>query len=164
MVGFTHVCNLSGVLAAHVTNWKPSDFSRSLRWGEQSWPARHKAVHAIHVPSTVRFVMDFARAKLSPKMKDRFLIHSNINDMHKHIDSACLPKELGGTIPLAEMNEWWLRELAAKRDKLIALDQMVLHSDKNIITSKREKSSASKSSLQAHVDSVAGSFRKLEVD
>lgn len=155
---------MAGAIAAHVTNWKPADFSRSLRWGEQSWPARHKAVHAINVPSAVKFVMDFARTKLSPKLKDRFMIHSNLKEMHKQIDPACLPKELGGTIPLAEMNEWWLRELASKREKLIALDKMVMHSDKNIITSKRAKSSGNKSALQAHVDSVAGSFRKLEVD
>lgn len=154
-----------GVTAAHVTNWKPVDFARALRWGEQSWPARHKAIHCTNVPATVKFVLDFAKSKISPKMKDRFMTHATQKDLHKHLDPACLPKELGGTIPLAEMNEMWLRELAAKRDTLIALDKMKILSDKNIITSKRDKNNNNnKSALQQHVDSVAGSFRKLEVD
>lgn len=170
MLGFTHVLNMHGVTAAHVTNWNPKDFARSLRWGEQSWPARHKGVHCINVPSTVKFVMDFARAKLSSKMRDRFQAHGSLKELHKQVDAACLPAELGGTMPLAEMNTLWQRELAAKREQLIALDHMVLHSERNIVTTKREKSdarsgaSAARTELQAHVDSVAGSFRKLEFD
>lgn len=169
VLGFTHVLNMSGVTAAHVTNWNPRDFSRSLRWGESSWPARHKGVHCVNVPSAVKFVMDFARAKLSAKMRDRFQAHGSLKELHRQVDPACLPAELGGTMPLAEMNELWHRELAARRDELVALDRMVLHSDKNIVTSKREKEGRSagagvKTELQAHVDSVAGSFRKLELD
>lgn len=152
---------MHGVSAAHITNWRPSDFGRILKWGEQSWPARHKAIHCVNVPPTVKFVLDFAKSRVSSKIKDRFLTHVNLKELHKHIDPTCLPKELGGTIPLAEMAEMWIREMASKRDILIELDKMTLISDKNII-SKRDKITSN--SLQAHVDSVAGSFRKLEVD
>lgn len=164
VVGFTHICDMGGVTAAHLTNWKPSDFGRTLRWGEQSWPIRHKAVHCVNVPSAVKFVLDYAKSKISSKMRDRFLTHTSFKDLHRHVDAACLPKELGGNIPLAEMNEMWMREMASKRDVLLALDKMKLVSDKNILTSKRDKNNNNKSALQQHVDSVAGSFRKLEVD
>lgn len=159
---------MGGATAAHVTNWNPRDFTRSLSWGEQSWPARHKGVHFINVPTAVKFVMDVARSKLSSKMRDRFQAHGSLKELHQKVDPACLPAELGGTMPMAEMNKLWHREMAARRDELIALDQMVLHSDKGIVTSKRAKDGRSgdgtKTELQAHVDSVAGSFRKLEFD
>lgn len=157
---------MGGVTAAHLTNWRPSDFGRTLRWGEQSWPIRHKAVHCVNVPSTVKFVLDYAKSKISNKMRDRFSSHVTWKDMHKVVDASCLPKELGGTMPLAEMNKLWLAELATKRDVVMRLETMKLLSDKNIQTSKRDKSNGhnNKSALQQHVDSVAGSFRKLEVD
>ena len=162
VVGFTHIGDMQGITAAHITNWKPSDFARILKWGEQSWPARHKAIHCVNVPSTVKFVLDFAKSRVSSKIKDRFMTHTNLKELHKHIDPACLPKELGGTIPLAEMAEMWMLELAGKRDILVDLDKMKLLSDKNIV-SKRDRIN-NNNSLQAHVDSVAGSFRKLEVE
>lgn len=174
VLGFTHVLNMQGASAAHVTNWNPRDFARALRWGEQSWPARHKVVHCINLPGAVRFVMDFARTRLSSKMRDRVLVHASVKELQKQVDPECLPAEMGGTMPLAEMNKLWQRELLAAREELLALDRMVLLSDRAIVTSKREKSnaggvngsnvSASKTELQAHVDSVAGSFRKLEFD
>lgn len=161
VLGFTHIGDMAGVTAAHVTNWKPNDFARILKWGEQSWPARHKAIHCVNVPQAVKWVMDFARTRVSHKIRERFLIHSNIKELHKKIDPACLPLELGGTIPMADMIESWKRELATKRDFLIALDKMQLLSDKDIIN-KQDKNNNNPN--QAHVDSVAGSFRKLEFD
>lgn len=163
VIGFTHIGDMSGITPAHVTNWRPKDFARILKWGEQSWPARHKTIHCVNVPQTVRFVLDFAKSRVSSKIKERFEIHSTVSSLHKKIDKACLPAELGGTMPLAEMIEHWKREMAMKRDLVAALDNMKLISDRDIIT-KHGKENMNISSLQAHVDSVAGSFRKLEVD
>lgn len=69
---------------------------------------------------------------------------------------------------MAEMVQWWMREMAAKRDTIMALDKMKILSDRGIIK-KHDKSynlslSTVHAEMKAHVDSVAGSFRKLEVD
>lgn len=32
--GFTHVSDLAGVSAAHVTLWSPSEFATAVKWGE----------------------------------------------------------------------------------------------------------------------------------
>lgn len=166
VLGFTHVCDITGITAAHITNWNPSDFARILKWGEQSVPARHKAVHCVNVPHAVKFVLDFAKSKVSPKMKERFQAHCNIGELHKKVDKACLPLELGGTIPMDEMVAYWTSEMDAKRDTVIALDKMVLHSDRNIIGKhhKNDSNNNSLSSMPANFESITGSFRKLEVD
>lgn len=89
VLGFTHVCDITGITAAHITNWNPTDFARILKWGEQSVPARHKAVHCVNVPHAVKFVLDFAKNKVSPKMKERFQVHCNNNELHKHVNKNC---------------------------------------------------------------------------
>lgn len=168
VLGFTHICDMYGISTAHVTIWRPVDFGRILKYGEQSWPARHKAIHGINVPSTVKFVLDFARRTVSNKMRERFTVYSTMSEFHKKCDPACLPKELGGTIPMAEMIQWWMREMAAKRDIVMALDKMKILSDRGIIRKHDKNYNLSLSTvhaeMKAHMDSVAGSFRKLEVD
>lgn len=168
VLGFTHICDITGITTAHITNWSPSDFSRILNWGEQSVPARHKAVHLINVPHTVKFVLDFAKSKVSPKMKERFQAHTNINELHKKVDKSCLPVELGGNIPMSEMIEYWTSEMEAKRDVLVALDRMTIHNDNGIARRNDKNNNGSSKnhmgSTHANLESISGSFRKLEVD
>lgn len=61
-------------------------------------------------------------------------------------------------MPMAEMIDMWKRELASKRDLMMALDKMKILSDKGIIRSDNNNNNKSPG------DSISGSFRKLEVD
>jgi len=36
--GFSHVSDLAGVSAAHVTLWSPSEFATAVKWGEVTHP------------------------------------------------------------------------------------------------------------------------------
>lgn len=165
VLGFTHICDITGIQTAHITNWNPTDFSRILKWGEQSWPARHKSVHCVNVPHAVKFVLDFAKSKVSSKMKERFQVHCSNNELHKKVEKACLPKELGGTIPYADMIASWHAEMASKRDVLLALDNMKLLNDQGIIRrNDKNNNSNTINPMQTQLESIAGSFRKLEVD
>jgi len=56
----------------------------------------------------------------------------------------------------------WKKELLANREKLLALDNMQLLSDKSIIT--RNTKPEINHSLIAGFNQLNGSFRKLEVD
>jgi hypothetical protein len=57
----------------------------------------------------------------------------------------------------------WKKELLENREKLIALDNMRLLSDRNIIT-RKTKAEINHHSLISGFDQINGSFRKLEVD
>lgn len=158
VLGVTHVGDMKGLSAAHITCWNPTEFARILKWGEQSLPMRHKEIDLVNVPQTVKYVIDFATTRVSNKIKERFAVHLNTTELHKKVDTACLPLELGGTMPMAEMIELWKRELATKRDLLMALDKMEILNDQGIIRSDRNNNRSS------DVGSIEGSFRKLEVD
>lgn len=168
ILGFTHVGDFSGLTAAHITIWNPTEFARIIKWGEQSVPVRHKGIHLVNLPSSVKWILDFVKTRVSSKIKDRFFIYSNLKELHKQVDPACLPAEMGGKIPLKDMIESWKRELAAKRDLLLALDDMKLFSDRGIISSRDRNNNGNNDKgtniYAAQLESIAGSFRKLEFD
>lgn len=157
ILGFMHIGDMSGLTSAHITCWNVSDFARILKWGEQSIPMRHKEIHCVNVPTPVKYVLDFAKTRVSKKINDRLNIHTSTEDMLKKVERQCLPLELGGSMPMADMIDQWKSELIAKREFIMRLDEMNILSDRGIATN-REKAPHSE------INSIAGSFRKLEVD
>lgn len=162
IVGFVHIGDFKGITTSHVSCWNPTDFLRMMKWGEQSIPMRHKEVHLVNVPSAVKYVIDAGKSMISKKMKERLQVHVNVSDLCKKVDPACLPKELGGKIPMVEMIEWWKQELAAKRDILLALDNMKILTDGSIIS--RNGTDRNNNERSLGMETITGSFRKLEVD
>ncbi|XP_055532198.1 clavesin-2 [Wyeomyia smithii] len=162
ILGFVHIGDFKGITTAHISSWNPTDFLRMLRWGEQSIPMRHKEVHFVNVPSAVKYVIEAGKAIISKKMKERLQVHVTAQDLCKKVDPACLPKELGGKIPLRDMIESWKLELAAKRSTLLALDKMKILSDRGIIT--RHNNDRNNNNGQLGMETITGNFRKLEVD
>lgn len=72
ILGVVHVGDFSGASASHVGMWKnPVEFLKLLKWGEQSVPLRHKAIHVYNIPTLLKYVVDAAKSITSTKMKDR---------------------------------------------------------------------------------------------
>ncbi|VVD02790.1 clavesin-2 [Leptidea sinapis] len=157
--GFVHVGDGSGSSKSHVTVWNPVDFARFIKWGEQSFPMRHKEFQLFNVPAALKYIIDFAATKVSTKMSDRLRLHTTHKGMYKEVDLSCLPVEFGGDIPLQEMVKYTRELLLEKRQTILDLDKMEILSTKGIISSRN-----SGNSLREGVTSVEGSFRKLEID
>ncbi|XP_026757873.1 retinaldehyde-binding protein 1-like [Galleria mellonella] len=156
--GFTHVGDGSGVTGAHITAWNPTDFARLMKWGEQSMPMRHKEFHLINIPTAIKYIIDFAKSKVTAKMAARLQIHSSLKQLHKNVDVACLPTIYGGEIPLQDMITFTKQLISDQRKTVLNLDDMQILSTRGIISSR------SKNNIQNDSVSVEGSFRKLEID
>uniref|UniRef100_A0A1A9W4K8 CRAL-TRIO domain-containing protein n=1 Tax=Glossina brevipalpis TaxID=37001 RepID=A0A1A9W4K8_9MUSC len=163
VVGVTHIGNFSGVTTQHVTNWKPSEFARFFKWGEQSLPMRHKEIHLINLPSGLKWLIEFAKGRVSLKIRNRLTVHSNAEELCKSIDPECLPRELGGRMSTKEMLDLWKRELLKKRDIILKLDEITLLTDCGIQCKRSGKLKNSTDFLK-HYENLQGSFRKLEID
>ncbi|EDV96382.1 alpha-tocopherol transfer protein-like [Drosophila grimshawi] len=166
ITGLSHVGDFAGVTTSHVTNWNPTEFARIFKWGEQSLPMRHKEIHLINVPSTLKWLIDFVKNRVSSKMKNRLIIYGSEKELMKGIDADCLPLEMGGSMPMRDMIELWKQELAAKRELVLALDSSTLLTDRGI---QRRSSYNSEKANQgtnfvSQIESIEGSFRKLEFD
>jgi hypothetical protein len=163
VLGILHVADFSGISTAHINSWNPTDFMRGVKWGEQSFPVRHKNFYLYNLPTVIKYVIDAVKAMVSAKIKERLNTYTSFEDVRKKIDPEVLPKELGGNIPLQEMIDLWKAELVANRDRIMSLDKMKILSDRGI-KGKRNNSSDNNNNAQFQDDSICGSFRKLEID
>lgn len=160
VMGFTHFADLEGLSPSCVTLWSPTEFTHCLRWGEQSMPMRHKQIHFLNLPAPLKYLYDFCRSRFSQKMRTRFLIHDSVDDLRKHVDKKCLPREYGGDMPMAQMIDLWKEEIASKQKMLMRLDEMKLVSDQGIVT----RRTTTNANTCTGISTVTGSFRRLEVD
>ena len=65
---------------------------------------RHKEIHAINVPTPLKFAFDFATTLVSEKIRKRVKVYTNVDDAIKNgVEQDILPKEYGGTMPMSEM-------------------------------------------------------------
>ncbi|CAB3225893.1 unnamed protein product [Arctia plantaginis] len=159
MCGYVHVGDGSGVTGAHITTWNPTDFARLIKWGEQSMPMRHKEFHCVKVPSALKYIVDFAVTKVTPKMAKRVNIHTNLKTLHKHVSTECLPTTYGGVLNLEDMIKYTAELLRDQKKKVLALDDMEILSTRGIISSRKSKTEMVNGDVV-----IQGSFRKLEID
>lgn len=84
-----------------------------------------------------------------------FQFHSNTKQLLNHLEPDCLPTTFGGVIPLQEMINYTRQLISDQRKKVLGLDDMELLSTRGIISSRSKNND---------INSVQGSFRKLEID
>lgn len=129
--GYSYVNDEAGLTAGHVSLWSLSDIRKMIRCLQDSTPMRHKATHFLNVPSLANKLFEFFTMLLNDKLRNRimvsvrahraprslsldmprpttetvcaFQLHTSVEDMHEHINPKILPKEYGGTIPMADM-------------------------------------------------------------
>ncbi|KRT81087.1 CRAL-TRIO domain containing protein [Oryctes borbonicus] len=156
IMGLTYIADARGIQPSYVSMWNITEFATLMKWGEHSYPVRHKVVYIMNLPPSIKYVLDFAKTRLSEKLRDRILLFESQVEVHKNVDPKVLPKEYGGEMPISEMIALWKKELMEKRQRLLSFDRMQLISDKGITTRKNNTAEDEYG--------IQGSFRKLEVD
>lgn len=66
---------------------------------------RHKEVHVINAHPSMKFAVDFGMSLISEKIRKRIKFYTSIDEALDAglIERDVLPKEYGGTMPMAEM-------------------------------------------------------------
>lgn len=120
---------------------------------------RHKEFHCVNVPSALKYIVDFAISKVTPKMAERLNMHTNLKQLHQHINIECLPTGYGGPLKIEDMVKFTTQIVNAQRKKVLDLDTMEIISTRGIISSRKPTTNIVNGDV-----SVQGSFRKLEID
>uniref|UniRef100_A0A1B6JQG9 CRAL-TRIO domain-containing protein n=1 Tax=Homalodisca liturata TaxID=320908 RepID=A0A1B6JQG9_9HEMI len=156
ITGYSHVNDESGLTMGHISLWSLNDIRHMLRCIQNSTPMRHKSTHFINVPTYANKVFDFFTALLNEKLKNRVMLHKDIDSLKQAVDPKILPKEYGGVVPLAEMIADFKKYLETKREVVLGLDKMkiVINKKAKFVTELEEQ----------QITGMAGSFRKLQVD
>lgn len=83
------------------------------------------------------------------------MMHSNIEEVHKHIPKHMLPKEYGGDNgTIQDLIDHWVQKVISYRDFLLEDDTFGTDESKRVTVHKYAES----------LFGVEGSFRKLNVD
>lgn len=170
--GFVHFADGKGVGFPYLTLFTIKEAVRIVKNGEKTLPMRHKEVHCINAHPSMKFALDFGMSLISEKIRKRVRLYTSIEDCLEsgYLEHDVLPKEYGGTIPMAEMIELWKEELRRSHPILMSHDSMEV--DENLFT-QREKDGAVSALRRGGVScgsegdslcGITGNFRKLEVD
>ena len=87
---------------------------------EKNLPMKHRDINLLMLPFPMWAVFEFCKTLLSGKIRKRFSVHSSLGKLVTKLGGAdVLPKEYGGTVPLADMTKMWMEELGKKREVLL---------------------------------------------
>ncbi|CAN7995896.1 unnamed protein product, partial [Ixodes pacificus] len=101
--GVTYILDESGFRISHLAHVNLRDVQKVMINGEKGWPMRHKNIHWVNVPRYISAIYDLALSMFSRKLQSRMFVHFEVSSLHEHIAPEILPKEFGGTIPVAVM-------------------------------------------------------------
>lgn len=77
ILGIVHIGDFTGATSSHVGVWRnPVEFLKLMKWGEQSLPLRHKAIHLYNVATFLKYVVDAAKSITTNKMRDRLRVRA----------------------------------------------------------------------------------------
>jgi hypothetical protein len=173
--GLSYVADLSGVHLRQALIFPIDIWFKFGKNTEKVCAIRHKAFHIINMPSSVKFLIDFALKQMPQKLRDRVKFHTldTIADIGM-IDKRNLPTEYGGGASLQEIAEEWKRILVSQRERFLKFSEMkinhsmypanVLECDPESLKTPLCEMDLTKESKHVDLSGVQGSFRKLEID
>ncbi|KAG0421716.1 hypothetical protein HPB47_002412 [Ixodes persulcatus] len=136
--GVTYILDESGFRISHLAHVNLRDVQKVMINGEKGWPMRHKNIHWVNVPKYISALYDLALSMFSRKLQSRMFVHFEVSSLHEHIAPEILPKEFGGTIPVAVMADAWIKKLEEMRDLLMSHDLMGVDESKRVKKDKRQ--------------------------
>lgn len=168
--GIVHIIDCSNCGFEILTLLTPKEATRILKNGEKIFPMRHKIIAIINLAPVLKIALDLAKPLVSEKIRQRLHLASSINEL-TFIDTKLLPKEYGGTMPMADMIELWKKELEARRTTILDNDKIMINlsmysqgAQEGSVVALKSPINSCDASEDANVYGLQGSFRKLEVD
>jgi len=155
--GVVLIQDMAGMTASHALKMNPVVAKKAMTVWQDAYPTRPKALHFINMPPVIESVYKMFEGFQKEKMKARNHVHpkGDLSKMQEDVGLDILPKEYGGTNgTIAELTDYWVKEMDEKRDWLI--EQTKYKTD--------EAKRPGKPKLHSDIFGIEGSFRKLEID
>ncbi|CAB3222190.1 unnamed protein product [Arctia plantaginis] len=155
-VGFELIIDLRMLTLGIVTKFNPVTMKKGLTLIVETTGERVKKVHLLCGSKFLETVILLAKQGLSAKLRERLVLHNNIESLYDHIPREELPKNYGGyeksTKELSDMNyEEWSSDIHKSRLKLLE-------------NSATDESLRLPCKFNEEYSGMPGSFKKLCVD
>ncbi|XP_052896370.1 alpha-tocopherol transfer protein-like [Anopheles moucheti] len=155
--GYVHCVDERELSMKLMGMWSLVDIKKVADCIQNGIPNRINGFNLIGLPSTAATLLDFCVSLLSDKLRKRINLFRTVEDVAGKINRKILPKEYGGTVPMADMIAQFKERCRQKRAQLLAMDDMCIELSK--------VPGHCADSCRRDLDAgMIGSFRKLEVD
>ncbi|XP_063698150.1 clavesin-1-like [Culicoides brevitarsis] len=157
--GYVCVFDYSGMTMQHVAMFSLVDFRNFCSLVRKSVPIRITSILVLNMPAFLHAFYEITMSILQQKLRERFQMFKNLEDFRKEVDIEMFPVEYGGKLKIKSIMQDFQRRMHAKREKILALDEMCIDIPKDMKGEWYQQDS--NGNIEA---GVIGSFRKLEVD
>lgn len=154
IAGIVFILDDLNLTMKHLALISPMDIRDFMDLAKNMSPARQKASYALNLPPIANFMIELFMAAMNEKIRSRFKLLKNPDELKDHIDPAILPIKYGGTRTQEEMMNAFRKLEEASKEKIDLVLNYKIDWDKV----PREKI-FSKEECE-----TVGSFRKLEID
>ncbi|XP_053674534.1 alpha-tocopherol transfer protein-like [Anopheles nili] len=155
--GAIAIFDMKHVQLAHHSIISLSTLRLLARYINNAVPVRCRAIHAVNVPAGALWIINGLVNFLDEKIRNRFNLFRDYDELAQKFDRSLLPKEYGGKEPRSEHMRVFREHCERYRDRLLALDEMEIDLE-------HDESYSRQAMLDDIEGGAVGSFRKLELD
>ncbi|XP_063985491.1 retinol-binding protein pinta-like isoform X2 [Diachasmimorpha longicaudata] len=155
VAGQISVLDLTGSKLEHASQFTPSLVKKTVMAFQDGYPIKTKCLHFVNPPSSFDVLFSIFKNFMNKKLKDRIMVHKDLEDVFQYVPADVLPSDYGGQAPsIAALTQQWKNAVLDHRDWY---QQEKKH---HVDESKRP----GKAITSLDLFGVDGSFKKLEFD
>jgi len=108
IAGDIFIYDLEHLKAGHVIKYITPIAKKGILAANDAYPQRLQRIHFVNVSTVADKILSFTKTCLKEKMRNRFVLHSKVDDLLNYLPSSLLPTEYGGTNGKFEdaVNNW----------------------------------------------------------
>ncbi|KAI8442102.1 hypothetical protein MSG28_005732 [Choristoneura fumiferana] len=154
MLGEIWLIDLKNITLGHLLRLNPMVVQRASQMFQEGLALKVFAIHILNAPSIGQQILNFFKKFMKPKLLDRLVLHSNLEELHKALPKECLPRDYGGEdYSMEELKDMYQKEFRTEKTK-----QYLLKGCKEISDEKKRPGANNNEEF------LAGTFKKLDLD
>lgn len=114
IAGLVVIKDFEGCNFKYISQFSISDLRTILTTFQSAFPGRIKEFYAMNLPSCTFYLVKVILKVLHPKIRKRFFILKNSEELQKYVSADILPKEYGGKVTEQEMVQIYKKTIAEK--------------------------------------------------
>ncbi|CAG9126186.1 unnamed protein product [Plutella xylostella] len=112
VAGDIYILDASVATPTHFAKFTPTLVKKFLVCVQEAYPVKLKQVHVINISPLVDKIVNFVKPFIKDKIKERIFLHSDVNELYKHVPKEMLPAEYGGNAgPMNDLHNAWVKKL-----------------------------------------------------
>ncbi|OWR54933.1 Alpha-tocopherol transfer protein [Danaus plexippus plexippus] len=121
----------------------------------EAYPIKLKQVHVINISPIVEKIINFVMPFLKEKIRQRVFVHTDVNDLYKHVPQEIMPTDYGGKVgSMNDIYHAWIKKTEESKGWFSEQDKY--RSD--------ESRRPGRPKNHDELFGLTGSFRQLDID